>query len=73
MGLPGVTAFRAGAGDRGRGKDIDHGALADVIAAEHDDVAWTVAVEDEASDAVSDHGIEQQGVSAEPVGCLAAA
>jgi hypothetical protein len=37
---------------------IDHGALADVVAAEHDDVAWTVVVEDEASDAVSEHGIE---------------
>jgi len=33
-----MTAFGAGAGDRGGGENVDHRALADIIASEHDKV-----------------------------------
>ena len=73
FGMPCVPAFRAGTGERGGGQDIDDGAFADVVAAEHDDMAWAMTVEDQARDSVADQRVNQQDLSSEPVGVLAAA
>ena len=71
--MPGVPPFRACPRDAGRGEHINDRAFANVVAAEHDDVAWAASVEHQAGDAVAYQRINQQRITLEPICTLIAA